>query len=83
MAAEMAVQMVAEMAATLLPTHIYCYICHQKVNKHYVYMYTNVKQHCYCQSQDNFSTLNITLISENEFFHEIQCNGMTSFMEFM
>ena len=24
-------------------------------------MYTNVKQHCNCQSQDNFSTLNITL----------------------
>ena len=25
-------------------------------------MYTNVKQHCNCQSQNNFSTLNITLI---------------------
>ena len=24
-------------------------------------MYTNVKQHCNCQSQNNFSTLNITL----------------------
>ena len=23
------------------------------------------------------------LISENEFAHEIKCNGMTSFMEFM
>ena len=23
------------------------------------------------------------LISENEIFHEIKCNGMTSFMEFM
>ena len=24
-------------------------------------MYTNIEQHCNCQSQDNFSTLNITL----------------------
>ena len=23
------------------------------------------------------------LISENEFFHEMKCNGMTSFMDFM
>ena len=23
------------------------------------------------------------LISQNEFFHEIKCNGITSFMEFM
>ena len=27
-------------------------------------MYTNEKQHCNCQSQDNFSTLNITLCDE-------------------
>ena len=26
-------------------------------------MYTNVVQHCNCQSQNNFSTLNITLTS--------------------
>ena len=57
----MAAEMAAEMAATLLPMHIYCYICHQKVNKHYVYMYTNVVQHYNCQPQDNFLTLNITL----------------------
>ena len=31
------------------------------MNKHYLYMYTNVVKHCNCQSQDNFSTLNITL----------------------
>ena len=27
-------------------------------------MYTNVKQHCNCQSQNNFSTLNITLSNQ-------------------
>ena len=31
------------------------------MNKQYVYMYTNVVNHCNCQSQDNLSTLNITL----------------------
>ena len=35
--------------------------CHWKVDKQYVFMYTNIVQHCNCQSQDNFSTLNITL----------------------
>ena len=57
----MAAEMAAEMATTLLPTNIYCYICHFEVNKHCEYMYTNVVQHCNCQSQNNFLTLNITL----------------------
>ena len=30
-----------------------------------------------------FGQMHFLLISENEFFHEIKCNGMTSFMEFM
>ena len=33
-------------------------------------MYTNVKQHCNCQSQDNFSTLNINLSLESCKLHE-------------
>ena len=27
--------------------------------------------------------MHFLLLSENEFFHEIECNGMTSFMDFM
>ena len=27
--------------------------------------------------------MHFLLLSENEFFHETKCNGMTSFMEFM
>ena len=30
--------------------------------------YTNVVQHCNCQAQDNFSSLNVTLIKKNIFF---------------
>ena len=30
-----------------------------------------------------FGKMHFLLIPENEFFHEIKCNGMTSFMEFM
>ena len=30
-----------------------------------------------------FGKIHFLLISEKEFFHEIKCNGMTSFMEFM
>ena len=30
-----------------------------------------------------FDKIHFLLISENEFFHEIKCNGMTSFLEFM
>ena len=30
-----------------------------------------------------FGKMHFLLISENEFFHEIKSNGITSFMEFM
>ena len=30
-----------------------------------------------------FGKMHFLLISENEFFHEIKCNGITNFMEFM
>ena len=30
-----------------------------------------------------FGKMHFLVIPENEFFHEIMCNGMTSFMEFM
>ena len=30
-----------------------------------------------------FGKMHFLLISENEFFHEIKCNRMTSFMKFM
>ena len=30
-----------------------------------------------------FGKMHFLLISQNEFFHEIKCNGITSFMEFM
>ena len=30
-----------------------------------------------------FGKMHFLLISENEFFHLIKCNGMTSFLEFM
>ena len=30
-----------------------------------------------------FGKILFPLISENEFFHEIKCDGMTSFMDFM
>ena len=30
-----------------------------------------------------FGQMHFLLISENEFTHEIKCNGMTSFMKFM
>ena len=39
--------------------------CHSKVDKQYVYMYTNAVQHYNCLSQDNFSTLTITLMVHN------------------
>ena len=30
-----------------------------------------------------FGKMHFLLLSENEFFHQIECNGMTSFMDFM
>ena len=30
-----------------------------------------------------YNSMHSLLISENEFFHEVKCNGMTSFMDFM